>query len=77
MLILGQVIHAKKPEGDPLVNGLIMKAVQQCLVLHSPMGDIQHKGIEHMANSLTFIHGKKEFYSLFCITSFTITIMLL
>ena len=44
MLILGQVIHAKKPEGDPLVNGLIMKAVQQCLVLHSPMGDIQHKG---------------------------------
>ena len=25
MLILGQVIHAKKPEGDPLVNGLIMK----------------------------------------------------
>lgn len=48
MLILGQVIHAKKPEGDPLVNGLIMKAVQQCLVLHSPMGDIQHKGIEHI-----------------------------
>ena len=38
MLILGQVIHAKKPEGDPLVNGLIMKAVQQCLVLHSPIG---------------------------------------